>query len=133
MNYLSIILGVVSATIVRLGILMVWYSPWLFGNWWLALTKISPESTAKMEWGLIAETIAAVITALIMTCFMYRLHIHTVTSGFHFGWMCWLAFVVPLLMQSIVWEKHSLFLALINGGFHFFALITTGAILGLFL
>lgn len=132
MNSLFISLGVLAATIARIAIGSAWFSSSLFGPLWVQASKVKPDA-AKMQRAIVGETLASLLMALVMTCLMYRMGINSIASGFHFGWMAWLGFVVPTTLQAVLWADYSFVLFALNAGNNFVAMIAMGAILGLFL
>lgn len=132
MNYLFISLGVLAATIARIAIGTAWFSPALFGTMWAHASKVKPDA-AKMQRAIVGETLASLVMALVMTCLMYRMGIHSIASGFHFGWVAWLGFVVPTTIQAVLWADYSFMLFALNAGNNLVAMMAMGAILGFFL
>ena len=132
MNYLFIAIGVLAATIARIVIGMFWFSPALFGGVWARHAQIKPDA-GRMQRAIVGETLASLVMALVMACFMYRLGVHSIASGFHVGWMSWLGFVVPVTLQAVFWADYSLILFALNMGSNLASMSAMGAILGLFL
>lgn len=133
MNYVMIAIGVILASVVNMAVGMLWYSPTLFGATWQKLSNITTFDPKKMQFAMIGGTISAIVMAAIMACFMYRLKIDSLLSAFHFGWMAWLAFVAPIILQAVLYENMSLRKFAINAGYNLVAIIAMSLTLYLFI
>ena len=130
MKYL---MGIVGASVVNMIIGMVWYSSWLFGAYWLRLIQGLPPQFQprkdKVATAMIGSTVTAVIMAAIMACFIDRLHIISLASAFHFGWMVWLGFVATTTLQPVLFSQWPLGLYVVNNGFNLVAMIAMSVVL----
>lgn len=129
MNTKRITLGVIAAALANWIVGAIWYSPLLFINRWLELTKVNVNADVSVMGTMLGALLLALITAAIMACFMYRMRINTLMGGFHFGWMCWLGFVGATTFQLVIFEQRPFELWAINNGFNLIVLIDMGMIL----
>jgi hypothetical protein len=93
----------------------VWYSPLMFGKWWMEIMEHDPEKIGKAELekmqkemmpAYIAQFFLALLTITVLT--------HTIkffmsmSSQFHAfgvaGWI-WLGFVFPIIISNVMWSQ----------------------------
>lgn len=132
-NYLAIIVS----TILTMVIGYVWYGP-LFGKPWSTLMGFSPEHRAKRDKGMRLNYIIMALGALLMTFILAYVIIFAGTfiqlsgalAGLLVGIMCWLGFIVPVSLGTVLWDDKPWKLWFINAGYYLVVLIIIGAILG---
>ncbi|MEK7631089.1 MAG: DUF1761 domain-containing protein [Patescibacteria group bacterium] len=108
-NY-TLILGAALAQFV-LG--AVWYSPLMFGKWWMQIMgadRLSKEELQKMQkemapfYGL--QFLLTVIFTFVLAMFVHYLQMANV--GFHAygvaGWI-WFGFIAPTQIAGVVWAN----------------------------
>jgi hypothetical protein len=133
MNYVMIAIGVILAAVVNMAVGMLWYSPTLFGSAWQKLSNVTTFDPKKMQVAMVGGTLSAVVMAAIMACFMYRLKIDSLLSAFDFGWMAWLAFVAPVILQAVLYENMPLKKFAINAGYNLVAIVAMSLTLYFFI
>lgn len=108
-NYWLIIL----ATVVQFILGAVWYSPLMFGKWWMeimGMTDLPKEELEKMQKSMApfygVQIALTVLTTFVLSMFIYYLKMANV--GFHAygvaGWV-WLGFIAPTQIASVVWAN----------------------------
>ena len=135
--------AVIVAAVVMFVIGGIWYGP-LFGKQWAKLIGMSDESMkamrAKGMSGMAGSYILMFVGALVM-CFVlastitsavyFRTpHIGGVAWGFHTAFWAWLGFIAPVTLGTVLWEKKSWKLWLLNNGYWLVALLVAGFIIG---
>jgi hypothetical protein len=128
MTCFSIMIGIIVAAIVQNVIGAIWYAPSVFGSLWMKESNVTPKPDTMMR-AMIGSTIAALLTAAVMACFMYRFNIVTAVSAFHFSWMAWLGFVAAITAQGVLFAGWSTKLYLLNNGYNLVSLIAMAQIL----
>ncbi len=91
----------------------LWYSPLMFGKWWMEImevTTIPKEEMQRMQkamapfYGL--QLILTILFTLVLAMFIHYLQMANV--GFHAygvaGWI-WLGFIVPTQVAGVVWAN----------------------------
>ena len=109
LNYTLIIVASLAQFI--LGAL--WYSPLIFGKWWMEImevTTIPKEEMQRMQkamapfYGL--QLILTILFTLVLAMFIHYLQMANV--GFHAygvaGWI-WLGFIMPTQVAGVVWAN----------------------------
>ena len=127
-NYLATLV----AALANWGIGMLWYSPVLFGNAWMNLSKIDPKKMdMKKEMPKIAiiGLLAAYISAVVLSLLIDMTVSTTVIEGMTLGFWVWLGFAATVLVNSVLYEKKPWSLYIINSGYLFVAYMVMGAIL----
>jgi hypothetical protein len=136
MNYLIIALAVLAATVANMLIGMLWYSPFFLGSLWKKLANYQPQQSegkqaAKVQLAMTGSTLCAVVMASIMACFMHRMHITSIVSSFHFGWMSWLGFVATVTLHGVLFTDSSFVLYLLHNGYNLLSMVVMALILGI--
>jgi len=98
---LALIIGIAAHMIIG----MLWYSPLLFGKYWMNLSKIK-ASSYKMHSGHIAGAAATggAIT-LVLGYILKGLGITTCIAAIEYSLLIWLGFVATVLFSPVLWEK----------------------------
>lgn len=129
-NYLLVLLSAIVAMIVG----ATWYSPLLFGNEWNKfsgftlenLEKTNPKSTVKLY---VFHFIATLLMSYILAQLVGFMHAVSFSDGAKIGFWLWLGIVVPVLLSSVLWERKSIIVYLIDIGYNLASLVLMGGIL----
>lgn len=111
-------LGILIAGITGMAIGFVWYHPRVFGTLWMRLSGISPEQVSggrRAQWATLLGFVASLIMASILY-FQVFTEEGSLKMFAHASWL-WVGFVVPVLLNSVLWERKSLKLYAINIGY----------------
>jgi hypothetical protein len=133
-NYLAVLVAGVSSMV--LGFL--WYGP-LFGKKWVALMGWSDQviSEAKAKGGMGKNYVITLIGSFVMAYVLAHalifaseyLNVFGVMAGVMAGFWNWLGFMMPLSLNSVLWEGKSWKLWMLNNGYSLTSLIVMGIIL----
>ena len=117
-NYWSIL----SAAIASILVGYAWYSPLLFGNIWLRLSKLSvkKQDKKKMARQYIIMFISSLITAYVLSFFVRGL---TLNNSIGVVFWLWLGFIATTTISGVLWENKPVKLYLINNGYSLVSLI----------
>lgn len=102
-----------AAIIVQFILGALWYSPLLFGKWWMQIMEVSHlsnEELQKMQKGMapfyIVQIALTVVSTFVLAIFIQYLQMANV--GFHAygvaGWI-WLGFIAPTQIASVIWAN----------------------------
>jgi hypothetical protein len=124
------------AALVGMGVGFLWYGP-LFGKQWIKLMGFTKESMKEAQkegmaksyiLGLVGQALTAyALAALVVFAAQYFV-------GFSYTlvlWV-WLGFIVPLLLNGVIWEGKSWSLFFLNAGHYLAQLIAMGAVINYF-
>jgi uncharacterized protein DUF1761 len=121
--------ALVVATVVKIFIGMVWYSPKLFGKQWIQLVNCTPdEMKARMPKLLLGDFVSTFIMAFVLVHAVHYAGANSAALGAAVGFFNWLGFVLVTLFASTAYEKRPWRLFLINNGFQLISLLAMGAI-----
>lgn len=85
----------------------LWYSPLLFGKWWMEVVgcaDMSKEEMKKMQKGMGALYATQLALALLTTvAFANLLPYATQIDPFHLAFWIWIGFVFPVQIGSVIW------------------------------
>jgi len=122
------LLAVLVAAIFSMILGGLWYSPLLFGNMWMKLAKIKPN-TDQMAKSYIAGFLASLITMYVLANVLNYAGVGSVTSGISVGFLVWIGFFVTTALGTILWEGKSPKLFAINIGYSFVNIIVASIII----
>ena len=128
-NYWAVLVAAVTAIILG----SIWYGP-LFGKSWMKLSGISREavdsSKKKGMWKYyLANFIAALIFAYILSHFVDYTESSTITDAFQLGFWIWLGFIATILLGTVLWEGKSYKLYILNAGYRLIEIFLMAIIL----
>ena len=123
---LNIVLGVLASVIYYLGLGKLWYTH--FGTEW---RTIHHAQKGPHPHALYVMAGAALLTTLIVACFITRLYITSVIGGVLFGAMAAAAFSLPPVVNGVLYQNKNLRIILIDGGFEVLAVVGVSAIIAL--
>lgn len=126
-NWLAVLLCGLSSMVLG----AIWYSPMLFARKWQAETRLSDEDLKGANMGLIYGTafVLSLIAAAMFAIFLGRALPVGVATGYGASaGICWVAASFGI---SYLFERRSLALWAINGGYHALQFTLFGLILGL--
>ncbi|MBS3124741.1 DUF1761 domain-containing protein [Candidatus Woesearchaeota archaeon] len=125
--------AVLVAALAYMVIGMVWYSPLLFGNKWLALMNKTPKELKKMRKGAtkayVFSIVLALVTSYVLAQFLSFLAAWTFLNGLVVAFWLWLGFVATLQLNSVLYEQKPFVIYLINMGCSLVSLLVMSAIL----
>lgn len=134
-NYPAVLVSAIAAMIIG----SLWYGP-LFGKQWMAMMGISkPSMDAAAKQAMMKSYGLMFVGSLVMACVLAHnlvygssyLHLTGWNAGFQVGFWNWLGFVAPVTLGSVLWEKKSWSLWVLNNGYYVITLIVMGSILAL--
>lgn len=128
-NYWAVLVSALAMIV--LGAL--WYSPILFGNYWMKLMGYTHEhmKSHKKEAmrGYVVSFIFTLLTAYILAHFLQYTDASTVADGMKTAGWLWLGFVVPTSAGSFLWENKAFSLFIINIAHSLVGMLIMSAIL----
>lgn len=104
-----IYLLVVGATLVQFILGALWYSPLLFGKWWMQIMEVesySKEQLQKMQKEM-APFYGLQLFLTLFTTFSFANLVKFIPalSIYHVAFWIWLGFIVPLQIGSVIWAN----------------------------
>ena len=110
---------IVAAGVASVLIGWVWYHPRVFGTTWMRLANVTPEMAERgkkmMPLSVVVSLCGSMLIAYVMNYVGIAFHIFDwVGAVFELALWCWLGFVVPTSLGTILWEQRPFKLYLIN-------------------
>ncbi|MEK7156346.1 MAG: DUF1761 domain-containing protein [Patescibacteria group bacterium] len=110
---------IVAAGVASVLIGWVWYHPRVFGTTWMRLANVTPEMAERgkkmMPLSVVLSLIGSMLIAYVMNYVGIAFHIFDwVGAIFELALWCWLGFIVPTSLGTILWEQRPFKLYLIN-------------------
>ena len=124
-NYLALLV----ATLVRMVVGALWYSPPLFVKPWLAMVGQTPEEMkAGMGKNIVTDLIGSFIMAFVLDHAVHYAGATTIGQGIAVGFFNWLGFIAVVTLSTVNYEKRPFMLWVINNGYQLLTLLIMGAI-----
>lgn len=124
-NYLALLV----ATLVRMVVGALWYSPPLFVKPWLAMVGQTPEEMkAGMGKNIVTDLIGSFIMAFVLDHAVHYASATTIGQGIAVGFFNWLGFIAVVTLSAVNYEKRPFMLWVINNGYQLLTLLIMGAI-----
>lgn len=124
-------LGVGLSTLATMIIGMLWYGQ-IFGQQWLALSGVTPESAGDATTAMLGALVCAVLKSATLYCFAHRLKVKSVVSGIMLGVTIWAGFVVTTSVSGVLFEGYNTTLFVLHTGYDLATYVAIGAITALF-
>lgn len=125
-NLVSVFVAAIAATILG----FFWYSPVMFGKKWMELGGIKEgEKKEGMGKTYTISFLTTLIMAYVLALVVYLTQASTIWTGATAGFWAWLGFVATFAVNSVLFEKKSWSLWLLNNGYNLLSLALMGAIL----
>ncbi len=122
--------AILGATITRVVIGALWYSPALFLNTWL---KLAGVTEAQMKEGMgkavAVDVVGSFIMAFVLVHAVRYAGATTAPEGMAVGFFNWLGFVAVVTIGTVTYERKPFKLFLLNNGYFLISLVVMGAIL----
>lgn len=133
-NYLAVLLATLASVVLG----AIWFGP-LFGKQWMRLAGIQMpgEITRAMKKSMARSYALVALSSFVMAAVLAHIMFYITEFTDVFGvdtaittalW-CWLGFVVPATLGSVLWEDKPWKYWFITAGFWLVALVVTAAIL----
>lgn len=125
------LVAVLIAALAFFGLGAIWYSPKVFGRYWMTHENIvHPENYNHPIWVYFAEFALDLLTAFVLAVFISWVGAFNWMDGLKIGLWIWIGFVLPFKLSTIIWGKKSFRCLWVNSGFILVGLLLMGAIIG---
>lgn len=113
-NGLAVIVAAIAAFVVG----FLWHGP-LFGRQWMSLAKITEAQIKEAQAAGMGKTmliafVAQLVTAYVIAHFAVLWGAAGIVGALRLAFWSWLGFVVPVLLNPVLWERRSVHLYLFN-------------------
>jgi hypothetical protein len=100
---------VVAATLAQFVLGALWYSPLMFGKWWMQFMEcdtLPPEELKKMQKAMMPFYFLQLLLTLFTTISFANLVPYVPAfSIYHIAFWIWIGFIFPLQISSVVWAN----------------------------
>ncbi|MBI3786898.1 MAG: DUF1761 domain-containing protein [Ignavibacteriales bacterium] len=110
---------------------LLWYSPFLFGNIWMALRN--PPVNPLPGWTMLFAPLREIITAFLASYLITRLEIATWQKGFKLGLVLWFVFYFVQMAGAVLWDNLPWQLGMVHGGDWLMKMLFISIVLSLWL
>lgn len=124
------LIGLLGATIARMAIGALWYSPLLFVGAWSKLSGVSIASMSKgMGKAIAVDAVGSFLMAFVLMHAIFYAGARTVPLALAASFANWLGFVAVVQIGSVTYEKKPFGLFVLNAGYQLVTMFVMGAIL----
>ena len=114
-NFLGVLVAAIAAMLVG----MIWYSPNVFGNKWMALAGISKKKMKESkEKGMAKQMVTGFVSQLVMACvlsiFLAYSGAASIPAALVVVFILWLGMIATTQIGSVLWEGKSFELFFLN-------------------
>ncbi|MBI4167889.1 MAG: DUF1761 domain-containing protein [Candidatus Aenigmarchaeota archaeon] len=126
---------ILAAAVFSMIIGMIWYSPMLFGKYWMFYSGVSARKSKLEKKRNSVNTVYAIsfvgslVTAYVLAYFLYYTGSTTAFEGAKKGAMMWAGFVLTAMAAGVLYENRPKELLVINSAYQLISLMVMGAIL----
>ncbi len=126
MNWFGIILAAIAQMVVG----FIWYGP-LFGKTWMSMMGINTQRMSREGMGrtYAIQAVGSLVTAYVLAKLVGMMGGKTLAAGVQAGFWVWLGFVATVTLGSVLYERRSWNLYVLNNGYQLVSLAIMGAIL----
>jgi Protein of unknown function (DUF1761) len=109
-NYIATVVTGLAAFALSL----LWYSPFLFGNIWLALRNAPVHPLPG--WTFLFAPLREIISAFLLTHLIVRLGVNNWKNALGLGFVLWFSFYFVQLTGAVMWDNLPWQLGLVHSG-----------------
>src|SRR5229473_6105365 len=109
-NYIAAVVTGLAAFVLSL----LWYSPFLFGNIWLALRNAPVHPLPG--WTFLLAPLREIISAFLLTHLIVRLGVNNWKNALGLGFVLWFSFYFVQLTGAVMWDNLPWQLGFIHSG-----------------
>lgn len=129
-NWLAVVLAAVATMVVG----ATWYSPKVFGKVWLASMRVSQADIAAakakgMGKSYFMAFVFSLVQAYVLAHLLQLVAVVSVLEAWQLAFWLWLGLVVPVLVNTVLWEGRAIKIFWINIAHYLAALLVSAAIL----
>ena len=106
--------AVIATGLIAFALSMLWYSPLLFGNIWMAF-RDRPDHPLP-GWTFAFAPLREIITAILLAHLIVRLEVNKWREALGLGLALWFAFYFVQLAGAVLWDNRPWQLGLVHGG-----------------
>ncbi len=100
---------VLVATLAQFVLGALWYSPLLFGKWWMQIMEcdtLSKQELQKMQKSMMPFYFLQLLLTFLTTASLANLMPYiSAFSIYHVAFWVWIGFIAPLQISSVVWAN----------------------------
>ena len=127
------LLAVLIAAVAGMAIGALWYSPAILGRPWMRAMGIDGSKMQEMKKDGLGKTYFANFVGELVTAYVLASFIALSPSSIYaIAFWAWLGFMVPIIMDSVLWEKRSWNLFFINAGHNLVVILLMAFVISLF-
>jgi len=126
--------AVIVAAIAAMVIGSLWYSPILFGGYWMRLRGKDAASMKGMAFPakeMSLQFVSSLVLAFFIAEFLFWVGANSLFGALLLGFWVWVAFFVTNMLNSVLWEKEPWALYGLNIAQRLVTILVMAAILGL--
>lgn len=133
LNMATTLIPIVAAALTSFIIGVIWYNKYIFGGIWERYLNRTPELAAKARRSMPVVAVLGILSqmliAYVMQDVIFALNTYNLVGAFVDGLWCWVGFVLPILLVSVLWEQKPFGYFLIHAFYWLIAFTSMGMVL----
>ena len=121
--------AVLGAAIASMVVGFVWYSPVLFGNLWMKLSKKKMDAKGNPTKAYMTAFAGAIVAAYVLAHIISYAGAVTLMDGAFAGFWAWLGFIATTETVNAVFDEKPMQLVALGLGHHLLSFLVMGAVL----
>jgi len=111
----------------------IWYHPKVLGSTWMRLINLSPEMVERgkkhMHIRVGTAFLTSLLAAYVLNFIGIALGVYDTLGAIQLAFICWIGFVVPTFISTVLWEQRPVKLYIINTSYWLASLVVMALIL----
>ena len=128
--------AVVVATVMSMGLGLIWYAPWVFGPVWKRSSEEKKEKDGLPQspsWiSYLASFVMTFISAYIIGALFGSLLVVTIGGMILVGVCMWAGFVLPVKLADLFYGREDISSFSVIVGYHLLSLVLMSVVIGVF-
>lgn len=120
---------IIAAIIADQAIGALWYSQFLFGNYWMAERGLKKEEMRPPGKAMALGVVSSVVMAVVLAVLLRMLNVATIDGAIETAFLIWLGFVATTNFLRVVFEGVKPSVYFLQIAYHLIGMIVMGIIL----
>ncbi|MEK7092886.1 MAG: DUF1761 domain-containing protein [Patescibacteria group bacterium] len=126
-------LPLLAAGVANVIVGFIWYHPNVFGGTWIRFLNLTPEMTERGKKSMLVRVLvaflASMVAAYVMRFIGVALGVYDWVGAVTLGFSCWIGFVAPAMLGTVLWEQKPIRYYAIVSGYWLVAFIVMALVL----
>lgn len=125
LNIIPIVLAVAADMLVG----TLWYSPFLFGSYWMKETGTTRDDMKGAGKAMGFAVLSSLVMAYVLSIVLEKLNVTTVDGAIETAFLLWVGFIATTNTMRVIYEKAKMSVYFLQVSYHLVAMIVMSIIL----